>query len=273
MSDSICDFFSSIEHHVAIALGISDDNLHKHKENIEKVALEAYDKYSEANEAVSSANRENPPRTFSKSDRAKVAVISILLAFISIYVLEPQIEPISEEHSQFRAVTLDIGNGMRTLSEPIKKCDYLTDEQGNPLSTYTACYKANDVDTTKKGIVTQKVNIDLRDENGEVSGGFIQINIKTFTDKGFKFINPSKVIVDSVNEARGDIRVKKKYDLNLQNGKTVTVHQLYSPMKGYQDCKADLFSFMQDENTIVTVLCTPVTKTKQLVNTLKIFDL
>lgn len=230
-----------------------------------------------------------------------VLVFSLIFSILQFSVIDPNLEPLIDSHivsplnsyivtplfaylnigqtlnndenpAQIRTISFDLGNGLRKLSKSGTECDYLTDRLGNVLSTYSACYTTI-VDSRKSGIINQEVKVDLRDFHGETPEGFIQIDINTFLNKTFKPDEEARVITDSVNKAKGAISVKKIFHINQLNGNKITVHQLYSPSKGYFNNKADLFAFMPDDQTIVTVICTPVSKTKKLIESLQIGDL
>jgi hypothetical protein len=237
-----------------------------------------------------SATENNP--TISDSDRAKVLAYSFVIAIIFIYGVQPQLDPILESHlvsplfeyfdiepynstnagfNQLRTVAFDLGNGIRTLTKIGADYDYPKDEQGNVLSSYSARYVVSiDNSARESGIVNQKVNIELRDRRGEASEGFIRMNIETFSDENLVPEDRARAVLDSANRAKDNDNVRKIYSIDRLNGEKITIYQLYSPNKNYFNNKADLFSFMPDDRTIVTAICTPVTKTRKLIDTLQI---
>jgi hypothetical protein len=82
-------------------------------------------------------------------------------------------------------------------------------------------------------------------------------------------------MLDEVNKEKGDNKETGTYEATLVNGDKVTVHSIKTPRtSNFYDHKADVFSYMPDNNTIVTVVSsTDKQKTSNLIKTLTIGEL
>ena len=152
----------------------------------------------------------------------------------------------------WRLVTLDVGHGIRVVGKD-SFSDDVTDSLGNNLSgLYKAKYSSS-LDTSQTGIVLQKVNVDVWNTKGIESLGFVKIKITTFRNDSLIPTDLERATLISVNEITQDSKEEGTYESNLASGQRVTIYQITSPTKGFYQGSEDVFGFMPDSNTIVTV--------------------
>jgi len=120
------------------------------------------------------------------------------------------------------------------------------------LYTFTGDDYSSRVDTSKPGYVTQITS---------AKPASIEVNIKTIIDESLKPANKEKAIqeatdayIDSIKKHASGATIDEKpaYEATLANGDKVTVRQ-FRDVPFYPDRRINLFSYMPDDKTIVTV--------------------
>jgi hypothetical protein len=117
----------------------------------------------------------------------------------------------------------------------------------------------------------QKVNADVWNDKGIESLGFVKIKIKTFRNDSLVPTDTVKATQISVKEITQDSKEEGTYEATLASGQRVTIYQITSPTKGFYQGSEDVFGFMPDSNTIVTVEVSSSREVKdKLIKTLSI---
>jgi len=123
---------------------------------------------------------------------------------------------------------------------------------GKPY-TFTGDDYSSRVDTSKPGYVTQITSVEPT--------AFIEINIKTIIGESLKPANEEKAIqeatdayIDALKKRIGGATIDEKpaYETTLANGNKVTVQQ-FRNVPFYPNRNVNVFSYMPDDKTIVTV--------------------
>ena len=116
------------------------------------------------------------------------------------------------------------------------------------------------VDTSNPGYITQITSLERSKAKGEPAA-FVEINIKTFIDEKLKPANKDKAIREATASYLDDLKKhisgatideQPAYEATLRNGDKVTVKQ-FSKVPFSYNRHVSLFSYMLDNNTIVTV--------------------
>jgi len=169
-----------------------------------------------------------------------------------------------------RNITFDTGEGIRTVSKVGNDYYLFRESQGQYARLGKETYWTK-VNTSQAGYVNQDTMVSLFNED-ESSMGFIDVAIKTIIDESLKPLNKTKVIQDEVKKEKGANKEIGTYEATLANGDKVAVHSIKFPTtSNFYDYRADVFSYMPDNNTIVTVVSsTDKQRTSNLIKTLTI---
>jgi Domain of unknown function (DUF4352) len=161
-----------------------------------------------------------------------------------------------EPQKPVRTITVDLGNGPRTVSqEGFKSFGEIRDSPGNLLG-----YKdhfSTLVDISQSGYVIQETS------GGSDKGTSIDIVIKTILDENLKPKNQDQALKDEIDKkiselSEGKYKIKESgsSEKTLKNGDKVTVHNIkidetngQKPPRG----SVNVFCYMPDSSTIVTV--------------------
>jgi hypothetical protein len=140
---------------------------------------------------------------------------------------------------------------------PSRKVTFSLD--GTPY-TFTGDDYSTRVDTSKPGYVTQITRLERSKGKGEPAA-FVEVNIKTIIDESLKPANKEKAIQEATNSYIDDVKThisgatideKPAYEATLANGDKVTVRQ-FKRVPFYYNGNVNLFSYMPDDKTVVTV--------------------
>jgi hypothetical protein len=156
-----------------------------------------------------------------------------------------------DDPSSYVAATLKAQSDKPKPKTPSRKVTFNLD--GTP---YTLA--EDRVDTSIPGYVTQ-ITILERSKGNREPAAFVEVDIKTIIDESLKPANKEKAIqeatdsyIDGISTSGATIDENPAYDAPLANGNKVTVRQLKKVPFVYNS-RINVFSYMPDSNTIVTV--------------------
>jgi hypothetical protein len=170
-----------------------------------------------------------------------------------------------------RIISFDLGKTY-TIEKIGSDCDYKTDSSGNKLSLSSMCYD-NELYASEMGTVIQIANIDIMDPKGDSVDGSVSINITSFTNEELIPNDKDKAIRAAVDAIKTESTKEKDVkEAILPTQQKIKVYKLEIAKSTGSKSVIDIYGYMPDEKTIVTVAATSG-KINQLIKSLEIGDM